>query len=156
MVGLLGLGGVKALNQLRDLYIHWTSQHCKTRANVDACIGIWTHEPSIKSPQDRAVTVFYPANYHEHYHYHWLNVNKSKVCEKLNNSFGIYTIYQFQFLRAATVVARNTNEVMVLPILGCDRVCVSLELGVWSQAVGFALVDLVGIWLKSPWIFFHV
>jgi hypothetical protein len=87
------------------------------------------------------VTVFDPADYREHK----LNVKKSKVCEKLNSSFGIYTIYQFQYLRAATVVARNANEVMVLPIVGCDRVCVSLELGVWSQAVGFALVDLVGI-----------
>jgi hypothetical protein len=28
--------------------------------------------------------------------------------------------------------------------------------GDWSQAVGFVLVRLAGIWLQSPWGFFHI
>jgi hypothetical protein len=38
----------------------------------------------------------------------------------------------------ATLVTRNANETMVVPMVGSDGVCVSA--GVWRQAVGFMLV----------------
>jgi hypothetical protein len=38
-----------------------------------------------------------------------------------------------------------------------DGIWWSLRLaGVWSQAVGFVLVRLAGIWLQSPWRCFHI
>jgi hypothetical protein len=49
-----------------------------------------------------------------------------------------------------TLVARNANETMVAPMVESDGVCVWQEFGVRSQAVGFVLVRLAGIWLQSP------
>jgi hypothetical protein len=42
----------------------------------------------------------------------------------------------------ATLVARNENGALVAPMMGSG--------GVWTQAVGFVLVRLAGIWLQSP------
>jgi hypothetical protein len=47
------------------------------------------------------------------------------------------------------LVARNANEAMVAPMVGSGGVCVWLESRVWSQAVGFVLARLAGIWLQS-------
>jgi hypothetical protein len=41
------------------------------------------------------------------------------------------------------VVARKANEVTVAPLVESGLA------GVWSQAVGFVLVRLTGIWLQS-------
>jgi hypothetical protein len=46
-------------------------------------------------------------------------------------------------LTAAPLVARNGNEAVVAPMVGSGGVC--------SQAVGFVLVRLAGIWLQSAW-----
>jgi hypothetical protein len=46
------------------------------------------------------------------------------------------------FLMVATLVARNANEAVVALTVGSGGVC--------SQAVGFVLVRLAGIWLQSP------
>jgi hypothetical protein len=51
-------------------------------------------------------------------------------------------------LTVATLVARNANEAMVAPMVGSGGICVLA--GFWSQAVGFVLVLLAGIWLQSP------
>jgi hypothetical protein len=51
------------------------------------------------------------------------------------------------------VVAKNANGAMMTPLVGSGGIFL---VGVWIQAVCFLLVRLVGIWLRSPRIYFHV
>jgi hypothetical protein len=44
-----------------------------------------------------------------------------------------------EVLKMATLVAKNTNKIMVTPMVGSG--------GIWNQAVGFGLVRLAGILL---------
>jgi hypothetical protein len=47
------------------------------------------------------------------------------------------------------VVARNVNEAMVAPVVGSDGVYIWRKSGIRSQAFGFVLVRLAGIYLAS-------
>jgi hypothetical protein len=55
-----------------------------------------------------------------------------------------------QVLTVATLAARNAKEAVVARMVGLRL------LGVWSQAVGFMLVRLTGIWLHSQRRCFHI
>jgi hypothetical protein len=61
-----------------------------------------------------------------------------------------------EVLMVATLVAETANETMVAPMVVSGGVCVLRESGVCSQAVGFLLVRLAGIWLQSPRRCFHI
>jgi hypothetical protein len=48
------------------------------------------------------------------------------------------------------MVGRNVKEAMLAPMVVSDGFFVRREFGVWSQAISFELVHLVGIWIQSP------
>jgi hypothetical protein len=50
---------------------------------------------------------------------------------------------ELNFGSGATLVTRNTNEAMMMPIMGFGQ-----SLGVRSQVVGFVLLHLSGIWFQ--------
>jgi hypothetical protein len=48
-----------------------------------------------------------------------------------------------------TLALKNANDAMVVPMVGSGRAFIWQDTGIWSQAVGFVLMRLAGIWLQS-------
>jgi hypothetical protein len=57
MVGLLG----RVISPSQDLYLHRTTQHRKTRTNIQALSGIRTHDPNRPRPTPQTARPLWPA-----------------------------------------------------------------------------------------------